>query len=215
MLCEHLMWGEDLVLFLIIAAFALAYAFVLVVLFDSSILASDWKSGRDFWNLAPLEPIDATGWTLFIDTSNLCRDGDMASLQTLYDVMRKLKKRFENVRLVWVCDQSLKHKFPPGEREVFSKLLFELNVVEVPHADGELLRLARTTPRSIVVSNDWFGEPALHRARRGVPLLRMDHPGQTLRTSVVRFFSDARPHQETWTPVARYIQRENERLREQ
>lgn len=215
MLCEHILWSETTILILIIAGFAALYAFILVVVFDSSIIASDWKPGRDFWNLEPLEPIDATGWTLLIDTSNLVRDGDRASLKLQREVLKKLRHRFENVRLVWVCDRSLKHTFPPGEKEIFEKLLFERDVIEVPHADTELLRLARETPKSIIVSNDWFGEEALHSARRGIPLLRMDRPRQTLRTSVVRFFSEARPHEETWTPVARYIQRENAWHREQ
>lgn len=122
-------------------------------------------------------PINARGWTLYVDASNVCRDGESARLSDLHNTLRALSGRFELARLVVVCDANLRYHFSDAERPVFERLLARDNFINMPYADRELFARASRNPRSIVVSNDRFRDEELYPLRVGVATLSLHISG--------------------------------------
>lgn len=124
-------------------------------------------------------PMDASGWTLFVDGSNFARhndDGaDNARLNDLDVVLDKLRSRFRNADIVVYCDANLRYLFDDEDRAAFERRLDTRQYV-VTHdekADHPMLRNAREMSKCIVVSNDKFSDEPEADLRIGVPLLKV------------------------------------------
>ncbi len=158
-----------------------------------------------------LPPIDATGWTFYVDATNLCKQGESAYLRRLDDSLERLRARFPNGRFVCVCDDGLKYLFPEHERERFDSMLGGEDFIEAAHSGAECLQRARGNVCSVVVSNDWFKHPFVRSLRRNVPLLRMDRTAMPLhpRSTFIVYKNRYKLPLPSYIPSARYIQKAN------
>ncbi|MFU8805074.1 MAG: NYN domain-containing protein [Bradymonadaceae bacterium] len=125
----------------------------------------------------PPPPLDATGWTLVIDGSNVARHRDSPDLNRLLSFLDNLHERLPGAEHVVFCDANLRHKFSREHREAYVALLGQREPCfeECPGgttADEVLLKYARDGWPCIVVSNDKFANRDEVRLRQGIPLLK-------------------------------------------
>lgn len=160
-----------------------------------------------------LSPLNARGWSLLVDASNFAyKEGDL-KLQHLTEVIRLLYRRFDGASIHLICDANLPYKFGGEDqmratlRKDFKKLGVEISYGK--KADVLLLSQGKSKPKTIVVSNDWFGKgdeiyERLNVARLGVSLKNGDY---VLGTQVIVFESADDPQRSSEYPVGRYLKR--------
>ena len=128
--------------------------------------------------------MDASGWTLVVDGSNMAfrRDSrlgrDVARHEYLQEVVDVLQRQLVGANIIVFCDASLRHRFSgEGLAEFETSLKFSTTMYrQCPagtSADRYILRYAKEHERCIVVSNDRFGNGDEVELRLNVPLLRV------------------------------------------
>ena len=143
----------------------------------------------------PLEPLDARGWLLVVDGSNVSYRENKARLKHLEEVLDLLRHRFQGADLLVYCDASLRHQFRGKERQRFEALLAkDPTFRQAPKgrkADDFILAHAAENPRAIVVSHDRFSKGPELEMRLKVPLLRISfHEDPPLLAEKILRFED-------------------------
>lgn len=110
---------------------------------------------------AAVSPSAGAGFTVFLDVSNLCREGNAADLTRLDAAMLALSQKLPGCTMRPVADANLRYRLDSVQRAIYERRLGEKSVVEVPgsvRADAQILLLMAKYPRSLVLTNDGFRE---------------------------------------------------------
>lgn len=160
----------------------------------------------------PPPALNARGWTLVVDGSNVSYRRNRARLAYMEEVLEMLRARFAGAELLVYCDASLRHQFRGEERKRFEALLKERDsgFVQSPKgrkADDFILGHAREHRRSIVVSHDWFSKGPELEMRLGVPLLRISFqdPKPRLAEKIIVFHDQENPERPTLYPLEPFL----------
>ncbi len=143
----------------------------------------------------PLEPLDATGWLVIVDGSNVSFRENRARLEYLEEVLELLEHRFQGARFLVQCDASLRHRFRGKERRRFEELLAkDKRFAQAPKgrkADDFILHEAAEHGQAIVVSHDRFSKGPELEMRLNVPLLRISfHEDPPVLAQKILIFED-------------------------